>query len=123
MTIHAKITAINPSTREVTLQGRSGNSVTVTAGPVVRLDMLKVGDTVNAQYYRSVAFELSTPRGGDQAPRSNDAVVQVTEQQAQAPGGIGVRLDQLPDWAAHIAAFLPGLYAVDALDAAFGAGQ
>ena len=95
MTIHAKITAINPSTREVTLQGRSGNSVTVTAGPVVRLDMLKVGDTVNAQYYRSVAFELSTPRGGDQAPRSNDAVVQVTEQQAQAPGGIGVRLTQI----------------------------
>ncbi len=28
-----KITAIGPSTREVTLQGRSGNSVTVTAGP------------------------------------------------------------------------------------------
>jgi ABC-2 type transport system permease protein len=33
-------------------------------------------------------------------------------------GGIGVRLDQLPNWAAHIAAFLPGVYSVDALDAA-----
>src|SRR6185312_8053339 len=54
MTIQAKITAVNPSTREVTLQGRCGNTVTVTAGPIVRLDMLKVGDTVNAQYYRSV---------------------------------------------------------------------
>lgn len=31
-------------------------------------------------------------------------------------GGIGVRLDQLPDWARHIAAFLPGVYAVDAID-------
>src|SRR5690348_12065427 len=63
-TIHAKITAINPNTRDVTLQGRSGHSVTVTAGPAVRLDMLKVGDTVNAKYYRSVAFAVTPPKGG-----------------------------------------------------------
>src|SRR5205823_11741933 len=33
-------------------------------------------------------------------------------------GGIGVRLEQLPEWARHVAAFLPALYAVDAIDAA-----
>jgi ABC-type multidrug transport system permease subunit len=33
-------------------------------------------------------------------------------------GGIGVRLEQLPEWARHVAAFLPGLYAVDAIDSA-----
>ena len=33
-------------------------------------------------------------------------------------GGVGVKLAQLPEWARHVAAFLPGLYSVDALDAA-----
>jgi len=92
MTIQAKIIGVNPSTREVTLQGRSGNTMTVTAGPVVRLDMLKLGDTVNAQYYRSVAFGLSAPKGGDQAPQSKDGMIEMTDQPAEAPGGIGVRI-------------------------------
>jgi Cu/Ag efflux protein CusF len=89
-TIHAKIQKIDPQTRQVTLAGPSGRSVTVTAGPVVRLDMLKVGDTVNAKYYRSVAFMVS-PRM-DAPP---DAVVQVTDQPVQAPGGVGVRLTRV----------------------------
>jgi len=92
MTLQAKITAINPSTREVTLRGRSGNTVTVTAGPVVRLNMLKIGDTVNAQYYRSVAFGISAPKGGNEAPRSKDGMVELADQPAEAPGGVGVRL-------------------------------
>ena len=33
-------------------------------------------------------------------------------------GGVGMKLEQLPEWARHVAAFLPGIYAVDALDAA-----
>ena len=33
-------------------------------------------------------------------------------------GGVGMKLDQLPEWARHVAAFLPGLYSVDAMDAA-----
>ncbi len=38
-------------------------------------------------------------------------------------GGVGVPLWALPPWAQHVAAFLPGKYAVDALDAAInGAG-
>jgi hypothetical protein len=95
MTIHAKITALNPNTRDKTLQGRSGNTVTVTAGPVVRLDMLKVGDTVNAKYYRSVAFELSTPQPGNAAPKSNDEMMQISAQPVKAPGGVGVRLTKV----------------------------
>jgi len=31
-------------------------------------------------------------------------------------GGVGVPLDMLPDWAKHLATFLPGRYAVQALD-------
>ena len=33
-------------------------------------------------------------------------------------GGIGLKLDVLPEWARHVAAFLPGIYAVDAFEAA-----
>ena len=87
VTLHAKIRAINPETREITLAGRSGTSVTVQAGPAVRLDMLHVGDTVNAQYYRSVAFMLSAPG----MPAPEDQMEQAIAQAAQAPGGIGVR--------------------------------
>jgi Cu/Ag efflux protein CusF len=107
VTIHAKIQTIDPSSREVTLQGRSGNSVTVTVGPMVRLDLLKVGDTVNAKYYRSVAFELSRPQPGNAAPESNDQMTQITAQPVQAPGGVGVRLTKVSglvvgmDMAAH----------------------
>ncbi|HZK80507.1 MAG TPA: ABC transporter permease, partial [Humisphaera sp.] len=32
-------------------------------------------------------------------------------------GGVGVRLESLPHWAGHVAKFLPGVYAVDALQA------
>ena len=87
VTIHAKIQAINPETREVTLAGRSGASVTLQAAPAVRLDMLRVGDTVNAQYYRSVAFMLSTPG----VPAPDNEMEQAVARSAQAPGGIGVR--------------------------------
>jgi Cu/Ag efflux protein CusF len=87
VTLHAKIRAINPETREITLAGRSGTSVTVQAGAAVRLDMLRVGDTVNAQYYRSVAFMLSAPG----LPTPEDQMEQAVLQSAQAPGGIGVR--------------------------------
>lgn len=86
-TIHAKITAIDPAKRQVTLTGRSGKPVTVTAGPNVRLEMLKVGDVVNAQFYRSVAFLVSPP--GERVPE--DSIQQVTAQPAQAPGGITIQ--------------------------------
>jgi hypothetical protein len=86
-TIQAKITALNPQARKITLQGASGRTVTVTAGPLVRLEMLQVGDTVNAQFYRSVAFELSPSMN---AP-PNAGVIAI-DQQAQAPGGVGVAL-------------------------------
>jgi hypothetical protein len=103
ITIHAKIQAIDPSTGQVTLTGRSGTSVTTVAGPNVRLELLKVGDTVNAKYYRSVAFLISQP--GTTAPE--DQMTQMIAQPVQAPGGIGVRMTRVSglvvgiDLAAH----------------------
>ena len=92
VTLQAKITAIDLSTRAVTLKGASGDSVTVNAGPLVRLDLLKVGQTVNAQYYRSVAFLVNPPQGGNGVPVSSDQLAQVTAQPAQAPGGVALRM-------------------------------
>ena len=61
-TLTAEVTAINPATREVTLKGPQGNEVTVTASDVVkRLDEVKVGDFVRADYLVSVAAELRPP--------------------------------------------------------------
>lgn len=94
-TIQAKITAIDPSTREVTLTGTSGKAVTVKAGPAVRLEMLKVGDTVNAKYYRSVGFAVSPPKGGTGVPVSEDQMSQMIAQPAQAPGGVALRLTKV----------------------------
>src|SRR5690242_8502572 len=101
VTIQAKITAINPETREVTLTGASGQHVTVIAGPAVQLDRLQVGQTVNAKYYRSVAFQIMPPAStsgntsADQAPVSNNSVEQLIARGAQAPGGIGVRVTKV----------------------------
>jgi hypothetical protein len=92
VTLQAKITAIDPSIRAVTLKGASGDSVTVNAGPLVRLDLLKVGQTVNAQYYRSVAFLVNPPQGGNGVPVSSDQFAQVTAQPMQAPGGVALRM-------------------------------
>lgn len=92
VTLQAKITAIDQSTRAVTLKGPKGDKVTVTAGSGIRLDMLKVGQTVNAQYFRSVAFVINPPQGGMGVPVSNDQFTQVTAQPATAPGGVAVQV-------------------------------
>jgi hypothetical protein len=58
----ATVEAINHETREVTLKGPSGNSVTFVADKnVKRLDEINVGDEVSADYYVSVARELRAP--------------------------------------------------------------
>jgi hypothetical protein len=56
------------------------------AGPMVRVDMLKVGGTVNAS---PVPFELSKPRAGNTRPNPRKRLPQITVQPAQAPGGAG----------------------------------
>jgi len=61
--ITATITAIDKSTRDVTLKGPEGKLVTVTAGPEVKnFDKLKVGDKVDLQYLEALTLELK--KGG-----------------------------------------------------------
>lgn len=95
VTLQAKITAIDPNTRAVTLVGASGHQVTVTAGSAVRLDMLNVGDRVDARYFRSVGFMVAPPRGGTGTPVSDDEMTQMVAQPVQAPGGVAIRLTKV----------------------------
>jgi hypothetical protein len=128
VTLQAKITAIDTTTRWVTLAGASGHQVTIVAGPDVRLDMLKVGDMVNAKYYRSVGFLVSPPTGGNGVPVNEDAIAQIIAQPAQAPGGVGIKLTRISgtvvgiDMAAHSVDVVNpsggGVYTVDVTDPA-----
>jgi len=62
VTLTASVEAINYETREVTLKGPLGNSVTFTADKrVKRLNEIKQGDLVQADYYLSIAAELRKP--------------------------------------------------------------
>jgi hypothetical protein len=87
ITFQAKIRSIDSADRHVTLVGGSGQVVVLIAGPSVRLEMLKSGDTVNAKYYRSVAFLLVPPGTPVQENQISDLVVQ----NAQGPGGYGIQ--------------------------------
>jgi len=123
VSIHAKITAIDPSKRWVTLAGASGQQVTMVAGPAVRLDLLKVGDRVNAKYYRSVGFVVTPPSGGTGVPTSDNQITQLLAQRVQAPGGFGVSLTKVSgtvvgiDLAAHSVEVVDpsggGIYTID----------
>lgn len=107
VTLQAKITAIDPASRNITLANKSGTQVTVTAGPAVRLELLKVGDVVNAKYYRSVAFVVTGPTGGSGTPVSHSGEAEMLAQNATGPGGIGISVTKISglvvgiDLAAH----------------------
>ena len=95
VTLQAKIKHINTATREIVLENANGEKVSVTAGPLVRLNLLKVGDTVNAQYYRSVAFLVSGPTGGNGTPVSNDQISAAVARPASAPGGVVIAVTKI----------------------------
>jgi hypothetical protein len=62
VTVTAKVEAIDQAKREVTLKGPLGNVVTfVVDERVKRLNEVKVGDEVTADYYVSLAGELRAP--------------------------------------------------------------
>jgi hypothetical protein len=124
----AKIRSIDPATREVVLVGRTGAPVRVIAGPAVRLELLKPGDTVSVRYYRSVAFFVSAPESSGGAPPPPDSVAAVLARPAEAPGGIGVRVTKVSglvvgiDLAANSVDLIPpgggGVYTVEVTDPA-----
>jgi Cu/Ag efflux protein CusF len=74
ITATATIEAIDRSTRQITLKNPKGEMTTIVAGPEVkRFDELKVGDTVSATYYESVAVNVRRP--GDPGPNPGGAAI------------------------------------------------
>jgi hypothetical protein len=72
--ITATITAIDKTTRDVTLKGPQGNEMVVTAGPAIQnFDQLKVGDTVKAKYTEALSLQL-VKGGGQKVARTEQAV-------------------------------------------------
>jgi hypothetical protein len=70
----ATIEAIDRSARLITLKGPKGNLATVYAGEnVKRFDELKVGDTITASYYESIAVNVR--KAGEPAPPTSTAGV------------------------------------------------
>ncbi len=128
VTVQAKITAIDGTTRAITLRSRSGSPVTLIAGPAVRLDLLKTGQTVNADYYRSVGFVVKSPQSGNGAPVSNDQVTAMLARPLHSPGGAAIRVTQVSgtvvgiDRAAHSVDVVNpsggGVYTLDVTDPA-----
>jgi hypothetical protein len=62
ITVKATVEAIDHTNRVVSLKGPKGNIVELSVDESVkRFDNLKVGDTVTASYYESVAFDIKKP--------------------------------------------------------------
>ena len=126
VTLQAKITAINAAKRWVTLAGASGQRVTVVAGPAVRLNLLKVGDRVNAKYVRSVGFVAAAPSGGNGVPSADDGTAAILAQNVSGPGGIAMHLTKISgtvvgiDLASHSLQVVNpsggGIYTIDVTD-------
>jgi hypothetical protein len=83
VSITASVEAIDPKTREVTLKGPMGNEVTFTVDQrVKRLDEVKVGDLVTADYFVSVAGEVRKP-----TPEEEKEPITVLAGAGKAPAG------------------------------------
>jgi hypothetical protein len=81
LNITAKVQAIDHEKREVTLKGPLGNEVTFTVDQrVKRLNEVKVGDDVTADYYVSLAAELRKP-----TPEEEKEPLVILDAKARAP--------------------------------------
>jgi len=91
VTASATVTAIDMTTREVTLQRASGSTFTVVAGADVRnLPQIRVGDTVNVDFYEALAIELK--KGGTGAPASrSETATRSRAEPGERPRGVATR--------------------------------
>ena len=66
--IQASVENINKEKREITLKGPQGNLVTLTATEAVqRFDEIKVGDTIQAEYWTFLRAEFREPTAEEKA--------------------------------------------------------
>ena len=81
-----KITAIDATTRKITVRGEEGNEVIVNAGEGVRnFSQLAVGDVITLMYRRAVAFDLQPAGSGEPGAYLDEGAV--AAKPGQKPGG------------------------------------
>jgi Cu/Ag efflux protein CusF len=88
----ATVMGIDLPKREVTLKGPEGNIETLELGPDVRrITEIKVGDTVNVQYYIGMAAELRAPT--EEEKKEPFKIIDDTARapKTEAPAGIKAR--------------------------------
>jgi hypothetical protein len=84
VTVTATVEDIDYTNREVTLKGQMGNEVTFVVDPAVkRFNEIKVGDTVQADYYVAIAAELRKPTSEEKAHP-----IMVLDAVGKAPPGV-----------------------------------
>jgi hypothetical protein len=89
--VTAKVIAVDPVQRTVTLLGASGNTRTIEVGDSVRnFDQIKVGDTVHAKYTQALALELKKGATGMAGPTEEQAITPSPPPGAK-PGGTVAR--------------------------------
>ena len=83
----AKVIAVDPAQRTVTLQGASGKTRTIEVGDQVHnFEQIKVGDTVHAKYTQALALELKKGPAAMSAPTEDRAITPPPAPGAK-PGG------------------------------------
>jgi hypothetical protein len=85
--VSATITAIEKSSRTITLKGPKGDEVKVEAGPEVRnFDQLKVGDVVDMRYRETLAVELK--KGGGMKVEKTEKAGAMGAKPGETPAGV-----------------------------------
>ena len=89
--VTAKVVAVDPAQRTVTLQSANGKTRSIEVGDQVRnFDQIKVGDTVHAKYTQALALELKKGPTSMAAPTEEQAITPAPAPGAK-PGGTVAR--------------------------------
>ena len=85
----AKVIAVDPAQRTVTLQGASGKTRTIEVSDQVHnFDQIKVGDTVHAKYTQALALELRKGPATMAAPTEETSVTPPSAPGAKPAGTV-----------------------------------
>jgi len=90
--VTAKVTAVDPAKRTVTLQSANGKTRTIEVGDQVRnFDQIKVGDTVHAKYTQALALEIRKRGSGVLPAPTEEHAITPPPAPGAKPGGTVAR--------------------------------
>ncbi|MEM9381952.1 MAG: hypothetical protein AAGB93_18495 [Planctomycetota bacterium] len=94
VTASARVVAIDPATREITIEREDGSQVEMVAGPEVRnFDQIEVGSVVEASYVETIAARLLEEGEAGEEPAAGVAAGRAAEGEAPGVGlAVGVTM-------------------------------